>query len=100
MLAQTAVLRGGERNDWWARRTGVYHLCAAGSTSWHGFAKAIFELSSSERKPAVKPIPASAYPTPAARPSNSRMSNDKLLDTFGVSAPNWRDALRLCLEQQ
>ncbi|MFP3565430.1 dTDP-4-dehydrorhamnose reductase [Paraburkholderia sp. SIMBA_030] len=83
--------------DWWQEHSGVYHLTASGATSWHGFAEAIFEYSDLAKKPAVKPIPAASYPTPATRPSNSRMSNDKLADTFGVRAPDWRDALRLCM---
>ncbi|WP_159836830.1 dTDP-4-dehydrorhamnose reductase [Burkholderia sp. 8Y] len=93
VLAQAVA--GGD--GWWAEKSGVYHLTAGGSTSWHGFAQAIFALSASEKKPEVKPIPASAYPTPAKRPANSRMSNRKLLDTFGVQAPDWQEALRLSL---
>jgi len=85
------------QSDWWEKHSGVYHLTASGSTSWHGFAEAIFEYSQLERKPTVKPIPAASYPTPATRPSNSRMSNDKLAASFGVRAPDWRDALRLCM---
>src|SRR5476649_2793790 len=84
-------------DDWWKQNSGVYHLTASGATSWHGFAQAIFEFSKLEKRPKVRPIPAASYPTPAARPANSRMSNDKLSDTFGVRAPDWRDALRLCL---
>jgi dTDP-4-dehydrorhamnose reductase len=84
-------------DDWWAEKSGVYHLTASGSTSWHGFAQAIFDISDLPKKPNVKAIPASSYPTPAARPANSRMSNDKLASTFGVRAPDWQDALRLCL---
>ncbi|MET3244395.1 dTDP-4-dehydrorhamnose reductase [Burkholderia sp. OAS925] len=85
------------QSDWWEKHSGVYHLTASGSTSWHGFAEAIFEYSQLEKKPTVKPIPAASYPTPATRPSNSRMSNDKLAASFGVRAPDWRDALRLCM---
>lgn len=85
------------QSDWWEKHSGIYHLTASGATSWHGFAEAIFEFSDLEKKPTVKPIPAAAYPTPATRPSNSRMSNEKLAATFGVRAPDWRDALRLCL---
>ncbi|WP_420823406.1 dTDP-4-dehydrorhamnose reductase [Trinickia diaoshuihuensis] len=84
-------------NDWWRERSGVYHLTAAGQTSWHGFAEAIFELAGLAKKPTVHAIPASAYPTPATRPSNSRLSNDKLARTFGLRAPEWREALSLCL---
>ncbi|AOJ09079.1 dTDP-4-dehydrorhamnose reductase [Burkholderia mayonis] len=82
---------------WWAERSGVYHLNAANSTSWHGFATAIFELAGLRNPPRVLPIPASDYPTPARRPMNSRMSNDKLCDVFGIAAPDWREALQLCL---
>lgn len=82
---------------WWSERSGVYHLCAGDATSWHGFASAIFELADLQNKPNALPIPASDYPTPAKRPSNSRMSNDKLARVFGLAAPHWRDALKLCL---
>ena len=88
---------GPQQHDWWQAHSGVYHLTASGATSWHGFAEAIFEFSDLPEKPTVKPIPAASYPTPATRPSNSRMSNDKLTATFGVRAPDWRDALRLCM---
>ena len=84
-------------SDWWQAHSGIYHLSASGATSWHGFAEAIFELSDLAKKPIVKPIPAASYPTPAVRPRNSRMSNDKLAETFGVRAPDWREALRLCM---
>jgi dTDP-4-dehydrorhamnose reductase len=83
-------------SDWWHEKSGIYHLTASGSTSWHGFAEAILEYSDLPKKPVVKPIPASSYPTPAVRPGNSRMSNDKLANAFGVRAPDWRAALRLC----
>jgi dTDP-4-dehydrorhamnose reductase len=82
---------------WWSERSGVYHLCAGDSTSWHGFASAIFELADLPNKPNTLPIPAADYPTPAARPANSRMSNEKLARVFGLAAPHWRDALKLCL---
>lgn len=96
ILAQSIAARRDEK-AWWQRHSGVYHLTASGSTSWHGFAEAIFGLSDLQQKPVVKPIPASLYPTPAVRPSNSRMSNDKLFSAFGVRAPDWERALRLCL---
>lgn len=84
--------------SWWRERSGVYHLSAAGETSWHGFAQAIFELATPGAGPAVLPIPASDYPTPARRPSNSRMSNERLAATFGIRQPDWRDALKLCVD--
>jgi dTDP-4-dehydrorhamnose reductase len=86
-------------SDWWRQHSGVYHLTASGETSWHGFAQAIFELSDLARKPHVEPIAASSYPTPASRPANSRMSPDKTAAAFGLRAPHWRDALRLCMAE-
>jgi dTDP-4-dehydrorhamnose reductase len=83
--------------QWWHERSGVYHLTASGATSWHGFASAIFELAKLDRSPSVLPIPASEYPTPAKRPTNSQMSGDRLREVFGISAPDWKDALSLCL---
>ncbi len=85
-------------NDW-MRDSGVYHLTASGATSWCGFAQAIFDNSKQEKKPVIKAIPTASYPTPAARPVNSRLSNHKLLATFGVQAPEWREALRLCMAE-
>ncbi len=83
--------------EWWHARSGTYHLCSSGATSWHGFASAIFELAELERRPDVLPISASEYPAPAKRPTNSRMSGDKLEMTFGLRAPDWKEALALCL---
>ncbi|WP_206951399.1 dTDP-4-dehydrorhamnose reductase [Trinickia acidisoli] len=89
--------------EWWAARTGTYHLTAAGSTSWHGFASAIFaEINSDElsRVPQVLPISTAAYPTPAKRPANSRLSGEKLTAAFGLRVPRWDDALRLCMQMR
>jgi dTDP-4-dehydrorhamnose reductase len=83
--------------DWWQEKAGIYHLTAGGSTSWAGFADAIFDHVSLENKPRVESIAASEYPVPAKRPANSRMSCDKLRAAFGLQAPDWREALRLCI---
>ena len=91
------ALAAPDNAAWWSERSGVYHLCAGEATSWHGFASAIFELADLPARPNTLPIPASDYPTPATRPSNSRMSNEKLARVFGLAAPHWRDALKLCL---
>lgn len=76
---------------------GTYHLTCGGETSWHGFAQVIAELSGVEPAAKLTAIPSSDYPTPARRPANSRLSNDKLAATFGLSLPDWRQALELCL---
>jgi len=78
---------------------GVYHMTNTGETSWHGFAQAILELDDPESATRLLPIPSSDYPTPAKRPLNSRLNNDKLARVFGVRLPDWRVALRLCMEK-
>ncbi|VVE55701.1 dTDP-4-dehydrorhamnose reductase [Pandoraea capi] len=83
--------------DFWRERGGLYHLTAAGQTTWHGFTEAILDVSASEKRPNVVAIPTSAYPLPAKRPAYSILDNDKLARNFGVRAPDWRDALQLCL---
>jgi dTDP-4-dehydrorhamnose reductase len=94
VLAQSIA---NDSSEWWRKHSGVYHLTASGETSWHGFAEAIFDLSNLAKKPHVKAIAASSYPTPASRPSNSRLSNDKAAAAFGLRTPDWHDALRLCM---
>ena len=96
MLSQLLV----QDRDEWLRRSGIYHLTACGATSWCGFAQAIFDTSTLENKPVVKAILTAAYPgfpTAAVRPKNSRLSNHKLFATFGLTAPDWRDALERCM---
>jgi dTDP-4-dehydrorhamnose reductase len=76
---------------------GLYHLTAAGRTTWYGFAQAI--LSGREGVAKVLPIPTSGYPTPARRPQNSVLDNSKLEKQFGFSLPDWKTGLTLCLEE-
>jgi dTDP-4-dehydrorhamnose reductase len=86
-----------EVHEWAAPRSGVYHLTATGSTSWAGFAEAIFQRAGLVSAPRVVPIPAAEYPLPAKRPANSRLDTSKLTEVFGITPPYWRDALDLCL---
>ncbi|MBU9439703.1 dTDP-4-dehydrorhamnose reductase [Burkholderia multivorans] len=87
----------GELHEWAAPRSGVYHLTASGSTSWAGFAEAIFQRAALASAPRVVPIPATDYPLPARRPMNSRLDTSKLTEVFGIRPLDWRDALDLCL---
>ena len=81
---------------------GVYHLTAQGETSWFGFTQAIAEHLSAQGKPCatLEPIPAIAYPTPAARPQNSRLDCSRLEREWQVAQPTWQNALRECLAAQ
>lgn len=83
--------------------TGVYHLCNSGETSWHGFATRIFDLARSAGFPlrvqSVDPISTADFPTPARRPSNSRMDCSLLERTFDVRLRPWDSALSECLQE-
>ena len=81
---------------------GTYHLTAQGETSWFGFAQAIGAALREQGKPCANllPIPSSAYPTPAARPLNSRLDCSRLQREWGVSQADWQTALRECLAEQ
>jgi dTDP-4-dehydrorhamnose reductase len=89
--------QAGQAGAW-----GTYHLTAQGETSWFGFAQAIGEQLRARGKPCatLEAIPSSAYPTPAARPLNSRLDCTRLQQQWGVTQPDWRTALRECLAEQ
>ncbi|MEP5154489.1 dTDP-4-dehydrorhamnose reductase [Planktotalea sp.] len=74
-----------------ASKSGTYHFAGMPHVSWADFANAIFDTAS--KTVAVSGIPASEYPTPAVRPSNSRLDCDALTATFGIPAPKWQDGL-------
>ena len=78
-------------------RGGIYNLTAEGKVSWHGFATAIVDDFGKQRSDLptlarIIPISTSQYPTPARRPPNSRLSNTKIRETFGISLPPWRES--------
>jgi len=97
--------RGGDTDeltraevDQVAAASGIYHATAAGSTTWFGFAQAIFEEMQRQRRldfaaPRLTAISTAEYPTPAKRPANSVMSNERLRNAFGVTLADWRDSL-------
>ncbi|SQF93788.1 dTDP-4-dehydrorhamnose reductase RfbD [Paucimonas lemoignei] len=89
--------RDGKAGAW-----GTYHLTAAGETSWFGFAQAIGEQLIKQGKPCatLNAIESSAYPTPAARPLNSRLDCSLLQREWGVQQADWHSALLECLAEQ
>jgi dTDP-4-dehydrorhamnose reductase len=100
LIAQaTALILAQSASDGFrlGARRGVYNLTCGGSTSWHGFAKAIRDFTGARCK--VIPVTTAEYPLPAPRPADSRLDNAKLEAAFSVQLPDWRDALRLCLEE-
>ena len=86
-------------------KAGIYHLTAAGETTWFSYAKYVLALAGQAQK-AIKikatellPIPTSAYPTPARRPHNSRLDTRKLQTRFGLALPPWQHGVRRMLAE-
>jgi len=75
---------------------GIYHCRGAGSTSWHGFAQAIFaELGADPDR--VLPITSEKYPRPAPRPAYSVLSDAEWLAAGLPAMLDWRAALTAAL---
>ena len=107
--------------------SGIYHLSASGSTSWHGYAQFVIERARAKQAQgstqskvskagqasqvgqaappikvapdAVHAIPTSAYPTPAQRPLNSRLNTQKFQTTFGLTLPHWQLGVARMLDE-
>lgn len=82
---------------------GLYHLTAAGRTSWYGFARAIVAAMRRARDPdlvvrRIVPVPSKEFPRPARRPAYSVLDNRALRRAFAISLPDWRTQLGLCLD--
>ena len=90
-LAIAAAFRTG------GGQSGIYHFSGAPDVSWADFAREIFARAG--RAVTVTDIPASQYPTPAARPSNSRMDCSSLETAFGIPRPDWRHSLADVLKE-
>lgn len=80
---------------------GTFHYCGGGSTTWHGFAQAIFELARPYEPLMVKgvtPITTAEFPTPARRPANSVLDCSKIEHHFGIRSRSWKDSLKEMIE--
>jgi dTDP-4-dehydrorhamnose reductase len=87
--ASVRILKDAGAGKW---ASGTFHMTAGGATTWYGFAKAIF-VRGAGTIPSLVPIGSAEYPTPAARPTNSILSNEKFARTFGFRLPDWERQL-------
>jgi dTDP-4-dehydrorhamnose reductase len=87
------------------QHTGIFHLVAAGQTSWHGYASHVIEIAkrlrpaSEWRVQEVAPVPSSAFVTAAQRPQNSRLATARLEASFGLRMPAWQDGVERMLAE-
>lgn len=105
-LLADAVARVLERGIAAPDRDGacVRHLAAAGETTWHGFAEAIFAEALARgllaRAPRVTAIATADYPTPAQRPAYSVLDTQSLRSEYALDLPDWRVGLRLAMDRR
>ena len=82
---------------------GRYHATNEGLCSWYEFACEIFkqaaEIDPAYGKVSVSPVSSDQYPAKAKRPSNSRMSKEKLTENGFEKLPTWQDALHRYLRE-
>ena len=78
---------------------GLYHMTAAGSTSWFGFAQAIVESMPERKLQRLLPVTTAEYPTAARRPLNSLLDNGKFERTFGFRLGDWETATASVLQE-
>jgi dTDP-4-dehydrorhamnose reductase len=73
-------------------RYGTYHFAGTGVTTWHDFATTIVaaRAKATGRRPEVRAITTSDFPTPARRPANSELDSTRFAEVFGVRAQDWR----------
>ncbi|SFN07329.1 dTDP-4-dehydrorhamnose reductase [Variovorax sp. OV329] len=84
-------------------KAGMYHLAAAGETTWNGYARFVLAQARAVgvelKATAVDAVPTSAFPTLARRPHNSRLSTEKLRQTFGLTLPHWQTGVARMLSE-
>ena len=84
---------------------GTYHLAAGGTTTWHAYARHVIAFARARGIPiqvaadAIRPVPTSAFPTPARRPANSRIDTTKLQAAFGLTLPPWEQGVERMLTE-
>lgn len=74
---------------------GIYHYANQGAVSWFEFAKEIKELGGYTCD--IYPIPSISYPVPAKRPQYSILKTEKIISTYHLKVPHWKDSLQNCV---
>jgi dTDP-4-dehydrorhamnose reductase len=80
---------------------GAFHLTGSGETNWAEYAEVVFAEAAKWGRPPVKvePIATAEYPTPAARPANSRLDLGKIARVYGVRPTDWRRSVKDCVRR-
>jgi dTDP-4-dehydrorhamnose reductase len=100
-VALIAMARKVFTEGWQSNFAGVTHLAGPDALTWYGFANDIVRGAAARggRSVPISPIPSSEYPTPAARPANSRLSTARLVSDFDIRVPPLARSLANCLDR-
>ena len=84
---------------------GLYHLTAAGVTSWHGYTQFVIDTARriAPQLPitaqTIAPVATGAFPTAARRPRNSRLDCTRAGRAFDLGLPAWQDGVARMLRE-
>jgi dTDP-4-dehydrorhamnose reductase len=87
-------LKVAAEQDW----QGLVHATCQGETTWHGFAKAIFEAKGIAAD--LHPCTTADYPTPAKRPAYSVLDGHHRRSLGPDLMPHWHEALLEVLQER
>ncbi|WP_171180952.1 dTDP-4-dehydrorhamnose reductase [Ruegeria sp. HKCCD8929] len=79
-------------------KAGLYHFAGTPEVSRAGFAREIVAQAGLACE--IEDVPSSHYPAPARRPLNSRLDCTAFTATFGLARPDWRQDLRILLQER
>ncbi len=87
---------------YFSERSGVFHLAGSGSVSRFDFTRAILDLDPHPQEQKVKklePALTAEFPSAARRPLFTALDCSRFETVFGLSLPNWRNALQWAMEK-
>ena len=73
-------------------KKGIYNFSNLGVCSWYDFAVAIAQINGFNTK--ITPVDSNTFVVKAKRPHYSVLDKTKIIDTFKLTIPYWRDSLK------
>lgn len=73
-------------------KKGIYNFSNLGVCSWYDFAVAIAQINGFNTK--ITPVDSKTFVVKAKRPHYSVLDKTKIIDTFKLTIPYWRDSLK------
>jgi dTDP-4-dehydrorhamnose reductase len=102
ITAQLIARSSSDPHGWFGERSGIYHLAGSGFASRLEWAREILAFNPKKDEQVVEellPAKTNEFPTPARRPLFSALNCELFNETFGLRLPDWKDALKLAMEE-